>query len=115
MSTIYKSIEFVIETCVKCSTVWAMLDEFIDKKRKDHKTFYCPKGHPQYYPWKSDEEKLKDQVAHCKSDIEFWKDGYDAKDRQLGFVDRSRRAYKGQVTKLRKALSPENGNGGDDQ
>ena len=104
------SIEFGSETCVKCGTVWAMPVEYIDQRQTDHKTFYCPNGHKQYYPQKSDVEILKDQVAHCKSDIEFWQTAHDNQGNRLHEVELSRRSYKGQVTKLKKALSPENGN-----
>ncbi len=112
---IYLSSQFMIETCIKCGIVWAMLGDYISQKRNDHKVFYCPNGHGQHYLQKSDTEKLQEQLKHCRTDIDFWKSGYAAKADNLKTVKRSRGAYKAQVTKLKKELHGENGTEHDPQ
>ena len=106
---IYLSSQFDIHDCITCGTIWAMPSEYIDRRRDDHKTFYCPNGHSAYFPQKSDKEKLQEQLEHCKTDIKFWQNGYDAKSDNLKTVEHSRRAYKGQVTQLKKEIHGENG------
>lgn len=58
----------ILETCCheNCGTVFGMSRELYDLRKGDHKSFYCPRGHSQYYTSKSDEEKLKDQIANLE-------------------------------------------------
>ena len=42
---------------------FAISSTFERERRRDHETFYCPAGHKQHFPAKSDLEKLRDQVA----------------------------------------------------
>lgn len=41
--------------------------------QRSHKTFYCINGHPQFWPGKSDLEKLKDDLAEKARQLEFEK------------------------------------------
>lgn len=54
---------FETEECITCGTVFAVVDSFIQQKKRDHGVFYCPNGHNQFYQGKSDVEKLRDQLA----------------------------------------------------
>lgn len=47
------------ETCITCDIRFVVPDEFQRKRKEDHKSFFCPKGHSQYYPGESEKEKLK--------------------------------------------------------
>jgi hypothetical protein len=85
------------ETCCKCGIQFSIPDEYLNKLRRCHNTFYCPNGHPQYYPGKTDEEKkieaLERQVNFFKDDRDYYKNLYHE-------VFRSRAYYKGLVTRL---------------
>lgn len=50
-------------TCSECGVPFAAPDTFFSKRREDHRTFYCPNGHGQHYPAKSEAEKLRDELA----------------------------------------------------
>lgn len=72
-------------------------------RRHDHRTFYCPDGHSNYYPrGKSEFEKLQDELAR--------RDGQLAAEtrrasRLVDELERERRSHsstKGQLTKTKK-------------
>lgn len=43
-----------------CGVIYALSKAFIDHRRKDHKTFYCPNGCGRHFPGKTDEEKMRE-------------------------------------------------------
>ena len=45
-------------TCGKCGIVWAMPRRFIDARREDKATFYCPNGDPRVFS-ESTAERLR--------------------------------------------------------
>lgn len=47
-----------------CGIAYGLPEGFIEARRKDHKTWYCPNGCKAHYPaGKTDEQKLKDAEA----------------------------------------------------
>lgn len=51
-----------LEICCNCSIEFAMPIDFQQKRRDDHITFYCPKGHPQHYTGKTEADRLREQL-----------------------------------------------------
>jgi hypothetical protein len=51
------NIEMVLVECASCNLTFAVTSYFHRARRNDHKVFYCPSGHHNYYPQKSDVEK----------------------------------------------------------
>ena len=47
-----------IVTCARagCGVAFALTQEFAERRDEDHASFYCPNGHSQYYPQKTDLE-----------------------------------------------------------
>ena len=101
MGKIWLSSMFEVEDCVACGVTFAMTTDYANKKKKDHRTFYCPNGHRQHYAEQSDEEKLKDALKHCKLDRDFWLESHGKEQEKRKAVERSRGSYKGQITKLK--------------
>lgn len=60
-------------TCGTCGVAFSMTEAFHRLRKQDHETFYCPNGHPRYYPEKNDDEQkieqLEKQVARFEK---FW-------------------------------------------
>lgn len=46
-----------------CAVTFGMPAGMYDNRKSDHKAFYCPNGHQQYFLGKTEAEKLKEQVA----------------------------------------------------
>jgi DNA-binding XRE family transcriptional regulator len=62
MSSFVGGINFITEECCNCGMSFAMTDDFRKQRLNDHKSFYCPKGHSQYYSGKPEEQKLKEEL-----------------------------------------------------
>ena len=106
MTRLLLDVEFVTETCCYegCGITWAVTADFKRERQQDHASFFCPNGHVQYYPKKSKEEVLKQELSQCRIRHDRLRD----KARRL---EHSRRAYMGHVTRLKKAV----GKNGQDQ
>lgn len=44
-------------TCGECGVEFCMPAGLHAARKSDHKTFYCPNGHPRYFPGKTEQEK----------------------------------------------------------
>lgn len=52
--------------CASCGMVFAITDNFQAERREDHASFYCPNGHRQFYPQKSEAERLREQLEQTE-------------------------------------------------
>jgi len=82
-----------------------MPTEFNQIRRNDHKTFYCPSGHPQSYQHESNEEKLRrerdrlaQRIAERDDEIKRQRELREATERQLS-------AARGRVTKIKNRVA----------
>jgi len=53
-------------TCCNCGMLFAMPELIEERRRADHAMFYCPAGHPQHFPGKTDLEKAREELAKEK-------------------------------------------------
>jgi hypothetical protein len=82
--------------CAHCGMVYGIPEDFVDRRRKDHKTFYCPSGHTQSFIQETTEEQLKRQLAGAKGNLRF-------KEELLETERKRSAAYKGIANKQKKA------------
>lgn len=61
-------VDLVTETCITCGTVFGIAATRHKWLMDHHETFYCPAGHNQYYPAKSDVEKLREELSQERSE-----------------------------------------------
>lgn len=80
--------------CANCGTTFWMTESLEGQRRKDHKSFYCPNGHDNYWPQESDAERYKRLMRQAE-------DRAAAARAEADQAEASRRAWKGQVTRLR--------------
>lgn len=88
MGTFNYEVGMYILHCSVCDIAFAIPIDFRKNRQKDHKTFYCPNDHAQYYPYETEEERLREQLDCCQIDSRT--------------LDYRARYYKGQLTKLQK-------------
>lgn len=48
--------------CASCGIIWGLPVRYEQLRRDDHKGFYCPNGHSQWFPHKSEAEELREQL-----------------------------------------------------
>ncbi len=95
--------------CCKCGIEFHVPDHWDNKRREDHKTFYCPNGHPQGYYGKSQKEKRIEKLERenrekadqlmCKQTL------LDQAREERDLADRRRAAAKGQLTKTKNRIA----------
>lgn len=86
-----------------CGVRFAMDDGFIRARREDHATFYCPNGHPRWYPPGSSEaEKERKARREAEQEAIRIRAQLDQARASNATLRRSRSALKGEVTKARK-------------
>jgi hypothetical protein len=89
-----RKVEFTVEmeaiTCSECGIVFAFDANYMQRRRRDHQTFYCPRGHSQYFPGESDVEQLKKQLKlerhaadQLRAEVTYERDQREATERSL--------------------------------
>lgn len=96
MTTLTRTATLTAMSCGDCGVVFALDDDYISARRDDHRTWYCPNGHSRYYPTESNAEKYERLYRQSE-------DRAAATRAERDQIEASRRAWKGQVTRLRKA------------
>ena len=91
--------------CGECGVPFGMSDAFIEERRKDHRTWYCPNGHPRHYPGKTRAEELAEKLETEKRNAEFWRASAKRHEATTQLVRRQRDAYKGHTTRLKKRVA----------
>jgi hypothetical protein len=89
-----------IVECYKCHISFAMPRFFERQCKQEGGTFWCPAGHPQVYA-ETENGELKKQLAREQAQRERAETRARAATDQAQASERSKRAYKGQVTKLK--------------
>lgn len=104
MTTIHETLIYTVIECGECGVSFAMSDNYIAARRKDHRTWYCPNGHGRAYLGKNEAEKLRDQLeAEQRRTIRAQANA----DRARADADHQRAvaaAHKGVATKLKKRI-----------
>lgn len=102
----------VIEICCheNCNMKWAMPSSFVTDRKEDHKLFYCPRGHSQYYAGKSDKEKLQDEIDKLNQrNLNLYQTISEKNHRieQLGYSIRSQKAAKTKIlNRVKNGICP---------
>lgn len=55
-------VEAVWVTCSNCHIPFAITTDHQSRLRAERETFYCPSGHSQWYPGKTDAEKVREEM-----------------------------------------------------
>jgi chromosome segregation ATPase len=101
------TIEIALEhiTCANCGMVFTFDGDLLEKRRRDHQTFYCPSGHHNYFPGESDLEQLERKLKEAQ--LEIKRAEYRAQSAQLERKEAQQQlsATRGQMTKLKKRIA----------
>jgi hypothetical protein len=84
--------------CASCGMLFGITQTYLRKRLEDHKGFYCPNGHANYFPQETEAERLRGQ-------LEFARNRARGEERRREVAERSLAATKGVVTKLKKRVA----------
>jgi hypothetical protein len=82
--------------CCACDLLFAVPQTWLDERQEDGRSFCCPNGHQQHFT-ERESERLRRQLKQAEAQVTHLRDQRDA-------AERSARAYRGQVTKIRKRV-----------
>jgi hypothetical protein len=88
----------VQQTCCNCGVLFGMEAGFDKQRRDDHKSWYCPNGHSQFYSGKSEAQRLQEQLDAARSLAK-------RESNRRTAAERSAIAYKGHATRLRNRIA----------
>lgn len=100
----YTGVLEIVE-CANCHTDFGVQPAFIRARRADHASFYCPFGHTNYYPQKSDLQKQRERAERAERAAADEAARRRAVQDQLDASERSRRAYKGHLTRAKARIA----------
>lgn len=63
------SVLMVTEVCITCGIPFSIPQSFKEHLKRSHEVFYCPNGHNQYYPAKTDAEVLKEKLHERENEL----------------------------------------------
>ena len=92
-------------TCCKCAVLFSMTEALHGQRREDHKTFFCPNGHRQYFTGENKAEYFKRMYEGETQSKNFWRGEALLKEDQLVSMRRSRGYYRGLSKRLKTALA----------
>jgi hypothetical protein len=85
-----------------CGITFAVPVRWSRQRRLDHVDWYCPNGHTQYFPGKSDVEELQEQLATANGNLNYYRGLANERREDINKLEKQRTSLKGQVTKLKK-------------
>lgn len=91
--------------CAACGMIFGVTDVFMQKRRADHASFYCPNQHSNWYPDKSEAEKLRDQLTAERARLDQERAEAERLRRRVALKNRQISARKAVATKLRKRIA----------
>ena len=96
--------QLTTETCINCGVVFGVPVGFIDARRRDKQSFYCPNGHGQSFT-EGEADRLRRELEHANKRIEMERNQTASERRRREQAERRLIAKKGQLTKLKKKVA----------
>lgn len=87
--------------CAECRITFGITQSFERALRLNRQTFYCPRGHNQWFPGRTAEQERDAALA----DVRRARLATDAARDQAAAAERSRAAMKGYATRLRNQIA----------
>lgn len=67
MSTYTYTATLTVQECISCLIIFGVPPEWDKARERDHRSFFCPNGHKQWYTGKSDLEKERQRTAEAEA------------------------------------------------
>lgn len=91
--------------CPECGIHYGIMADFKARRLRDHRTWYCPNGHPIHFPQDNEEEKLRKQLAQQRESTQWYEDQYTAARRDAEHQRRSAIASRGHLTRIKNRIA----------
>lgn len=100
----WESIAFTVNDCPSCGVVYALTKDYEARRLEDGKSWHCPNGHSVMFT-KSESTKQRERADSLARQLENANTARRAARDQAEASERSARAYKGHLTRLRNRVA----------
>lgn len=90
--------------CANCGMSFAFDKTVWQRRYDDHKAFYCPNGHNNYYNSETNKERLEKELSRVRMEKTWAEQRADARLKEANRQERKARAFKAVATKLKKRV-----------
>lgn len=87
-----------------CGIVFAMPDDYDDRRRRDGKTFYCPNGHGRAY-LETEEKRLRKRLDAAERRASQAEETARSQRERAAKAERSAIAYRGHLTRMKNRIA----------
>lgn len=101
-STITLTETYTLLDCGECGTPFAFPAAFVQRRREDHRTWYCPNGHTRWFPEKTDVELALEKRDRERERAERLQAQLKRREVDLQNERKQHSSTKGELTKARK-------------
>jgi len=98
--TITLATTYYVQACISCGVVFAITDAMDNELRRNGRNFYCPNGHTMHYGDSVEARLKKERESHARTIARL-----DQARADRDAIERSRRATKGQLTRVKKRVA----------
>ncbi len=98
------TISLRVEDCPSCGIVYGFPTEFEKRRREDGREWHCPNGHTVAYT-KTELDKTREQLQRAERERDQAIVSRTAAQDQAAAAERSARAYRGWLTRLRNRIA----------
>lgn len=102
LTTLALGVELEMLSFCSCGISHAMPSIYVNERRADHKSFYCPNGHAQHFPSQTQEEQLRKCLANANKEIEYQRERASTANANAKHFEARANGYKGQAAKLKR-------------
>ena len=104
--TVNHALQLVVEHCCTCGVVFAIPDGLRNHLVKNPgRPFYCPSGHKQWYTGPTEADRQRERAERAERWLNDQRAATRAARDQADAAERSARAYKGHLTRLRNKIA----------
>lgn len=100
----FEFITFTVNDCPTCGVVYALTKEYEARRLEDGRSWHCPNGHSMLFR-KPESQKQRERAESLAKQLERANIGRQAARDQADAAERSARAYKGHMTRLRNRVA----------
>lgn len=101
-TTFVANVQMETTECYKCGITFGYPKDYGNKLRSTHENFYCPNGHGQFFPSKSEKEILKDDLMRMEKRLEAEQQCCIKAREETNHIERRLWGLKGYVTRMKQ-------------
>ena len=99
MTTLTYTGTLVVRNCPACGIAHAIPEDLDRQMHRHGNRAFCPLGHTWIYT-----KTVEQELAEARNDARYFKEARDMARQQRDRMERSRAAYKGELTKVRRTI-----------